>query len=80
MLFDTRKALLRGTIEREREHDNVPLQVNNVGMRSMRELFFWLSGLRWDNFVRRKSQNAEELPGKFTISSIEFPVNFFQWG
>ena len=40
MLFDTRKALLRGTIERERDHDNVPLQVNNVGMRSMRELFF----------------------------------------
>ena len=80
MLFDTRKALLRGTIEREREHDNVPLQVNNVGMRSMRELFFWLSGLRWDNFVRRKSQNAEELHGKFTISSIEFPVIFFQWG
>ena len=26
--------------ERERDNDNVPLQVNNVGMRGMRELFF----------------------------------------
>ena len=32
------------------------------------------------NFIRRKSLNAEELRGNFTISSTEFRVKCFQWG
>ena len=34
---------------------------------------------RWlkANFIRRKSQNAEELRNKFTIRSIYFHLNFF---
>ena len=32
------------------------------------------------NFIRRKSRNAGELRGKFTISRIKFHVNFFSVG